>query len=196
MTVYEITPEEQNELGKALYDALHPLASAIRSRRSGLPADRMWEADPVEVTLSVLAAWKVLDAEVKRLTAHAAATAGSYGASYEQMGAVWGITRQGARKKWPDAVSRTAPATAGRSTLALFGGTAELLQPPDGACSSSAGAGRAWALTERPPRPPRGRVTRPRKKQRPTLAPSSRNTPSTGPNKPVHSEQWDVETNR
>ncbi|MFE1000033.1 hypothetical protein ACFW4T_24810, partial [Streptomyces mutabilis] len=58
----------QDELGKALYDALNPLASAIRSRRSGLSADRMWEADPVEVTLSVLAAWKVMDAEVKRLT--------------------------------------------------------------------------------------------------------------------------------
>ncbi|WMI55500.1 hypothetical protein RBH85_00920 [Streptomyces rochei] len=135
MTDYEITPQEQDELSKALYDALNPLASAIRSRQSGLPADRMWEAEPVEVALSVLAAWKVMDAEVKRLTAHAAATDGSYGASYEQMGAVWGITRQGARKKWPDAVSRTTPATAGRSTLALFGGTAELLQAPSGGWS-------------------------------------------------------------
>ncbi|MFE0950115.1 hypothetical protein [Streptomyces mutabilis] len=150
MTAYEITPEEQNELGKALYDALNPLASAIRSRRSGLPADRMWEADPVEVTLSVLAAWKVMDAEVKRLTAHAAATAGSYGASYEQMGAAWGITRQGARKKWPDAVSRTAHATAGRRTLALFGGTAELLQAPSGGWSwTGVGAdGASAAATE------------------------------------------------
>lgn len=132
MTVSEITPEEQVELDKALYDALNPLASAIRSRQTGLPADRMWAADPIDVALSVLAAWKVVDAEVRRLTAHAAATAGSYGASYEQMGAVWGITRQGARKKWPDAVSRPAPAAAGKSTLALFGGTAELSQAPSG----------------------------------------------------------------
>ncbi|MEW2354060.1 hypothetical protein [Spirillospora sp. NPDC029432] len=132
MTVSEITQKEQAELEKALYDALHPLAWAIRSRQTGLPADRAWEADPVEVALSVLAAWKVVDAEVRRLTARAAATAGSYGASYEQMGAVWGITRQGARKKWPDAVRRSAPATAGRSTLALFGGTAELVQAPSG----------------------------------------------------------------
>ncbi|MFH8800972.1 hypothetical protein ACH4F6_15445 [Streptomyces sp. NPDC017936] len=132
MTVSEITPEEQAELDKALYDALNPLASALRSRETGLPADRMWEADPVEVALSVLAAWKVMDAEVRRLTAQAAATAGSYGASYEQLGAAWGITRQGARKKWPDAVSRPAPATAGRRTLALFGGTAELVQAPSG----------------------------------------------------------------
>ncbi|MEU8763162.1 hypothetical protein [Streptomyces sp. NPDC048659] len=67
----------------------------------------------------------MLDAEVKDLTAIAAATAGSYGANYEQMGAVWGITRQGARKKWPDAVPRPA---AGTRALALFGGTAELVR--------------------------------------------------------------------
>ncbi|WP_229847929.1 hypothetical protein [Streptomyces melanogenes] len=132
MMVPEITPEEQVELDKALYDALNPLASAIRSRETGLPADRIWDADPVEVTLSVLAAWKVVDAEVKRLTANAAATAGSYGASYEQLGAVWGITRQGARKKWPDAVSRPAPPT---STLELFGGTAALVQASSGGWS-------------------------------------------------------------
>ncbi|MFC7891919.1 hypothetical protein [Streptomyces sp. NPDC057381] len=135
MTVPEITPEEQAELGKALYDALNPLASAIRSRETGMSADRMWDASPVEVALSVLAAWKVMDGEVKRLTERAAATAGSYGASYEQLGAVWGITRQGARKKWPDAVSRSTPTTAGRSTLALFGGTAELVRSPSGGWS-------------------------------------------------------------
>ncbi|MER7945848.1 hypothetical protein ABTY59_00485 [Streptomyces sp. NPDC096079] len=132
MTASEITPEERAGLDTALYDALNPLASAIRTRQTGLPADRMWEADPVDVALSVLAAWKVMDREIKRLTAQAAATAGSYGASYEQLGAVWGITRQGARKKWPEAVSRPAPATAGRSTLTLFGGTAELVRSPSG----------------------------------------------------------------
>ncbi|MCN9244950.1 hypothetical protein NGF19_29910 [Streptomyces sp. RY43-2] len=131
MTSTEITQEERTELEKALYDALNPLASAIRSRESGLPEARMWAADPVDVTLSVLAAWKVVDAEVKRLTAVAAATAGSYGASYEQMGAVWGITRQGARKKWPDAVTRPATAEAPTgATLKLFGGVAELVQDP------------------------------------------------------------------
>lgn len=132
MTVSEIGPEEQAELDKALYDVLNPLASAIRSRETGVSADRMWDASPVDVALSVLAAWKVLDREVKRLTERAAVTAGSYGASYEQLGAVWGITRQGARKKWPDAVSRTAPTTAGTGTLALFGGTAELVRSSSG----------------------------------------------------------------
>ncbi|MFE1273357.1 hypothetical protein [Streptomyces sp. NPDC058758] len=132
MTAIEITPEEQAELDRALYDALTPLASAIRSRESGLPADRMWDASPVDVALSVLAAWKVVDGQVKRLTERAAVTAGSYGASYEQLGAVWGITRQGARKKWPEAVGRPASTAASGRTLALFGGTAELVRSPSG----------------------------------------------------------------
>ncbi|WP_282085099.1 hypothetical protein [Streptomyces tendae] len=135
MMVPEITPEEQAALDKALYDALNPLASAIRSRQTGLPTDRAWDADPAEVALSVLAAWKVVDGEVRRLAGRAAATAGSYGASYEQLGAVWGITRQGARKKWPDAVGRTAAAAADTRRLALFGGTAELAQAPAGVWS-------------------------------------------------------------
>ncbi|MFJ6853346.1 hypothetical protein ACIQM3_22935 [Streptomyces sp. NPDC091271] len=71
------------------------------------------------------AGWRVMDSAVSRLTARAARTAGSYGASYEQLGAAWGITRQGARKKWPDAVDRPA-AAAERGTVELFGGTAEL----------------------------------------------------------------------
>lgn len=113
MTQPEITPEEQIALDKALYEALEPLAAAVRARESGLPEQRMWDGDPVQVSLSVLAAWKAVDAEVKRLAAIAARTAGSYGANYEQLGAAWGITRQGARKKWPEAVDRPAPATTG-----------------------------------------------------------------------------------
>lgn len=125
MTAVEITAEEQAELAKALLDALNPLAAAVRSRGTGLPEERMWHADPAEVALSVLSAWKVVDSEVKRLAATAAATAGSYGASYEQLGAAWGITRQGARKKWPEAVSRPA---ARPGSLELFGGTFELVE--------------------------------------------------------------------
>ncbi|MER5983147.1 hypothetical protein [Streptomyces sp. NPDC001787] len=128
MTTSEITEAEQAALGTALLDALNPLASAMRARATGLPEQRMWDADPIDVTLSVLATWKVVDAEVKRLTAMAARTAGSYGASYEQMGAAWGITRQGARKKWPDAIDR--PVAARASAVELCGGTAELVPDP------------------------------------------------------------------
>ncbi|MFF2012953.1 hypothetical protein ACFVWY_28300 [Streptomyces sp. NPDC058195] len=130
MTYSEITAEERSALDRALLDALDPLASALRGRATGQSVERMWDAGPVDVTLSVLAAWKAVDAEVKRLTAMAARTAGSYGASYEQLGAVWGITRQGARKKWPDAVDRTSPAPAEPSVIELFGGRAELIPEP------------------------------------------------------------------
>ncbi|MFE7467556.1 hypothetical protein ACFU6R_26090 [Streptomyces sp. NPDC057499] len=130
MTLPEITAEEQSALAGALLDALNPLASAMRARATGQPVERMWDAEPVEVALSVLAAWKVVDAEVERLTAVAARTAGSYGASYERLGAAWGITRQGARKKWPDAVDRANPAPAEPGVLELFGGRAELIPGP------------------------------------------------------------------
>ncbi|MFE6974203.1 hypothetical protein [Streptomyces sp. NPDC057682] len=127
----EIAPDEQTALTKALGEALHPLAVSMRSRATGLPEERMWDADPVEVALSVLTAWKAVDLEVKRLTAIAAGTAGAYGANYEQLGAAWGITRQGARKKWPGAVTRPAP-DPGRENVALdlFGGTAGLARVP------------------------------------------------------------------
>ncbi|SCF82898.1 hypothetical protein [Streptomyces sp. Ncost-T10-10d] len=130
MTPPEITAAEQTALDKALLDALNPLASAMRARATGLAEERMWDADPIEVTLSILTTWKVVDAEVKRLTAIAAKTAGSYGASYERLGAAWGITRQGARKKWPDAIDRSAPAEAEASLIELFGGSAELSRDP------------------------------------------------------------------
>ncbi|MEV7782239.1 hypothetical protein [Kitasatospora sp. NPDC088351] len=125
----EATSAELASLDRALQDALTPLATALRARATGLTEDRMWNADPIEVTLSVLAAWKVVDTEVERLTAIAARTAGSYGANYEQLGAAWGITRQGARKKWPDAVERPA-AKSDRATVELFGGKAELSRDP------------------------------------------------------------------
>ncbi|MGW1408406.1 hypothetical protein [Streptomyces sp. NPDC002403] len=130
MTLPEITTAEQTVLDKALLDALNPLASAMRARATGLPEERMWDADPVGVTLSILTTWKVVDAEVKRLTAIAARTAGSYGASYEQLGAAWGITRQGARKKWPDAIDRSLPAESEPSVIELCGGSAELSRDP------------------------------------------------------------------
>lgn len=126
MTLPEITTAERTALDTALLDALNPLAASLRARATGLPADRMWAADPVDVALSVLGTWKVVDEEVKRLAAISARTAGSYGASYERMGAAWGITRQGARKKWPDAVDKSAATEGEASNLELFGGTAEL----------------------------------------------------------------------
>ncbi|MFJ8853067.1 hypothetical protein [Streptomyces sp. NPDC102437] len=141
MTPPEITTAEEAALDKALLDALNPLASAMRARATGLPEERMWDAAPIDVTLSILTAWKVVDAEVKRLTAIAARTAGSYGASYEQLGAAWGITRQGARKKWPKAIERPTSAAAGTSFIELCGGSAEVSRDPSSGGWKWAGRG-------------------------------------------------------
>ncbi|MEU3710990.1 hypothetical protein [Streptomyces catenulae] len=130
MTRIEATEAEITALETALYDALNPLVTGVRARETGLPAERMGDADPVDVTLSVLSCWKIVDATVERLTAGAARTAGSYGASYERLGAAWGITRQGARKKWPDAVERPRAGIPEPSTVELFGGIAELYWDP------------------------------------------------------------------
>ncbi|MFI8887513.1 hypothetical protein ACIGW9_34860, partial [Streptomyces sp. NPDC053813] len=46
------------------------------------------------------------------------------------LGAAWGITRQGARKKWPDALDRSTPAEAEPSRIELCGGSAELFPDP------------------------------------------------------------------
>ncbi|WP_407547543.1 hypothetical protein QOM21_00825 [Streptomyces sp. Pv4-95] len=126
MLMPEITTEERTALDTALLDALNPLAASMRARATGLPEDHMWAADPADVALSILSTWKVVDEEVKRLTAISAQTAGTYGASYERLGAAWGITRQGARKKWPDALDTSAATAKEASNLELFGGTAEL----------------------------------------------------------------------
>ena len=45
------------------------------------------------------------------------------------MGLAWGISRQGARKRWPDVASAFSQPPAGeplRTTIAAFGGTADL----------------------------------------------------------------------
>lgn len=126
MPTPDVTATERTALDRILLDALDPLASAMRARATGYSADRMWAADPAEVALAVLGTWKVVDQEVERLTAMAARTAASYGAGYERLGAAWGLTRQGARRKWPDAVDGQAAARRDGSVLDLFGGTAEL----------------------------------------------------------------------
>lgn len=168
MMPLEITTAEEAALDKALLDALNPLASAMRARATGLPEERMWDADPVDVTLSILTAWKVVDAEVKRLTAIAARTAGSYGASYEQLGAAWGITRQGARKKWPEAVERPPP----RQRRRASSNCAVAAPKSPGIRHRVAGRGPDGEPMAQPARPTVPRTVQRRRRLPPTQAPS------------------------
>ncbi|MCZ0984051.1 hypothetical protein O1L60_45635 [Streptomyces diastatochromogenes] len=65
----------------------------------------------------------------EQLADRTVAAAGIRGAGYPQLGDAWAITRQGARKKWPHAVSAMSEPPAGqepRTTLDAFGGSVDL----------------------------------------------------------------------
>ncbi|MFJ8855204.1 hypothetical protein [Streptomyces sp. NPDC102437] len=84
--------------------------------------------------LAMLRALRQIRTEAERLGNDLAADAGMHGANYPDLGAAWGITRQGARKRWPHAVSALNPdAYRGREpvTVNLFGGSARISFHPD-----------------------------------------------------------------
>ncbi|MET8756205.1 hypothetical protein ABZW32_39890, partial [Streptomyces sp. NPDC004667] len=56
---------------------------------------------------------------------------GHQGAGYPQLGAAWGITRQSARTKWPDAVPSRAHLPQPPVPVQHAGGTAAVLHQPD-----------------------------------------------------------------
>jgi len=67
----------------------------------GLSADarrRAW--------LAMLAALTAAEREITTLTAHAAQRAAEHGADYPALGAAAGLTRQGARRRWPGLAAR------------------------------------------------------------------------------------------
>lgn len=84
--------------------------------------------------LAMLRALRQVKVETERLADDFAARAGMHGANYPDLGAAWGITRQGARKRWPHAVSALNPdAYRDRDPIQFeaFGGTARVSFHPD-----------------------------------------------------------------
>ncbi|MFF8993977.1 hypothetical protein ACF09H_29435 [Streptomyces sp. NPDC014983] len=67
-----------------------------------------------------------VDRTVQEQAANAAKIAGHQGASYTKLGAAWGITRQSARVKWPDAVPARGQQTHEPIPLVYAGGTATI----------------------------------------------------------------------
>lgn len=86
--------------------------------------------------LAMLRALRQVKIEAERLADDFAADAGKHGANYPDLGAAWGMTRQGARKRWPHAVSALNPdAYRGRDPIQFeaFGGNARVsFHPTDG----------------------------------------------------------------
>ncbi|MFD8022181.1 hypothetical protein ACFV6G_17330 [Streptomyces lavendulae] len=77
--------------------------------------------------LALLYSLRQAAAAVERRAAAAARTAGHQGAGYPQIGTAWGITRQSARAKWPDAVPSRAHLPQPPVTVRHAGGTAAVL---------------------------------------------------------------------
>ncbi|WEH41762.1 response regulator [Streptomyces sp. NBC_01218] len=72
----------------------------------GAPADETW-TDP----LASLRALAVLSRAVDECAAAAARAAADGGAGYPQLGSAWGVSRQGARKRWPGLVFTARPSS-------------------------------------------------------------------------------------
>ncbi|MFD6424840.1 response regulator [Streptomyces sp. NPDC060198] len=84
--------------------ALEPDAVPYGEDRDGTPADENW-TDP----LASLRALAFLSRAVDECAAAAARAAADGGAGYPQLGSAWGVSRQGARKRWPGLVFTQRP---------------------------------------------------------------------------------------
>lgn len=84
----------------------HPLPSA--SGHTDAPS-RPDETGPVPDALTRLHALEHLRRAAERLACETARTAARAGAGYPQLGEACGISRQGARKRWPGIVSPAPP---------------------------------------------------------------------------------------
>ncbi|OQD57531.1 hypothetical protein BM536_001900 [Streptomyces phaeoluteigriseus] len=118
-------------------EAAQEMARAISTRESAYRADGQEVPNGTALSpdwqLAHLYALHEIEGIVRRLADRAARTAGGTGASYAQLGAAWGITKQAARLRWPGAVRRPDD-TSGEAAsfeLRLDGGLAEINQLPD-----------------------------------------------------------------
>lgn len=83
----------------------------------------------VDWQLAHLHVLRYMQEVVQDLAADAAQAAGGMGASYGQVGAAWGISRQAARKKWPPA-GDAGEALPEKFSVERYGGSAEVSRVP------------------------------------------------------------------
>ncbi|MEU6071384.1 hypothetical protein ABZ864_44845 [Streptomyces sp. NPDC047082] len=129
--------DEVVHLQDQVAEAARDLARAISTRESSYRADGHEVPNGIAVSpdwqLAYLYALHEIEGIARRLADSAARTAGGTGASYAQLGATWGITKQAARLRWPGAV-RKPDDTSGEGEpfeLRLGGGLAEIIQLPN-----------------------------------------------------------------
>ncbi|WP_274036693.1 hypothetical protein [Streptomyces sp. MMBL 11-1] len=127
-------PKQSAQVRARVADLATELADQLSTRVQALPADAPDNAhlvvrDAGDWVLARMRALREIRTAAETLADESAGTAGIRGAGYPQLGDAWAITRQGARKKWPQAVSAMSEPPAGqesRTTIEAFGGTADL----------------------------------------------------------------------
>lgn len=130
----EPDPKQTAKVRARLDTLADELADQLSTRVRDLPATAPKDAhlvvrDAGDWQLARLRALREIRTVAEQMADQTVAAAGIRGAGYPQLGDAWAITRQGARKKWPDAVSAMSPPPAGqepRTTLAAFGGSVDL----------------------------------------------------------------------
>ncbi|MGW6875876.1 hypothetical protein ACWGHA_26470 [Streptomyces xanthophaeus] len=129
------TDDELIQLEADVSDAAHELARMISTRETAYRLAGQEVPDGVVMApdwgLSFLYSLRQIEDTVRRLAERTARTVGATGCSYTHLGAAWGITRQAARLRWPDAV-RKPGAQEESLELRIAGGFAELQPLPDG----------------------------------------------------------------
>ncbi|MFG2895058.1 hypothetical protein [Streptomyces sp. NPDC048248] len=129
----EPTEDDVLALQDDIFEAVQRMASAISLRdqdyrAAGVrPAPAAVVASP-DYQLATLHALRQAEGVIETFAATSAKNAGHTGASYTKLGAAWGITRQSARLKWPDAARKPG---ARPVELDIAGGRATVTQLSD-----------------------------------------------------------------
>jgi CheY-like chemotaxis protein len=94
--------------------AVRELVDELAVRFASLPSDDVPDPEstgPASLPLARLRVLAHLMTAVDRCAAEEAAAAARLGANYPRLGQAWGITRQGARRRWPGLVFTSHPPT-------------------------------------------------------------------------------------
>ncbi|GGS31044.1 hypothetical protein GCM10010269_82090 [Streptomyces humidus] len=120
-----------------LLDQMRSVANALARRMSARSRECMDNDHTAPAGVTQYADWQLahlrvlryMQEAVQELAADTAQTAGGMGASYGQLGVAWGISRQAARKKWPQtgAAGESLPETI---FIERYGGSAEVSRVP------------------------------------------------------------------
>ncbi|MFE6038954.1 response regulator [Streptomyces sp. NPDC056452] len=106
----QMTPE-QEELAERARQVVAEAARQLVLRTPVAAADELGPDGLRSDTLASLRALAFLGRAVEECAALAARAAALEGANYPQLGRAWGVSRQGARKRWPGLVFTARPAS-------------------------------------------------------------------------------------